>query len=294
MRTMRRTLDGMPRGAPSPLHENNPAGKSAKHSKGNVAKVSEDLARKGTDRMNLEKFRECPICGNKNPDEAAVISEVIDIYRLWCQKCNCAYFSEEVTPSQKYDLEYNLHFYRPGDVAQAVWLSELVRDFCKGNIPAPRILEVGVGNALTMLLLRLRGLPSEGVDIDPVLCEYFGRLYNLTIYPGGIENLDKKMEYDLVYSSHVIEHFANPRLFLKKIRAMLDIPGYLIIYTPDLDLSNERNPNWRHFKTRHPFEHACILSRTSLGYLAAKEGYFLHRFERYAPFGSFLAILSRS
>jgi len=71
----------------------------------------------------------------------------------------------------------------------------------------------------------------------------------------------------------------------------LKYPGYLYLYTPDLDCSNECDPNWHHFKTRHPFEHCTILSQRAIKQLAQSTGFSVISFERIEQYGSFVAVL---
>jgi len=244
--------------------------------------------------MKKEDFSTCPVCGNKNPDTAELISEVMGHHRIHCLVCNCAYINEDIQNPPVYDLQYNLHFFRPGDISKAWIMAQKLDKVCKRHYPQGRILEAGVGNGLTLLFLKAMGYDPDGVDIYEETCDFLKNQFGLTVKPGGFEKMEGIMEYDLIYSSHVIEHCRYPHEFIRTARRLLVPGGTLYLDTPDLDCSNNCDPNWHHFQTRHPLEHLCVLSKLSLEILASRNGFFLSYFEPHPEFGSFQAILVRT
>ena len=237
------------------------------------------------------KYNRCPVCLNDDQNNMKLISRVLDVPRIHCTRCNCAYFGETPKLKPTYDLAYNLHFYRPTDIRQAERMARKVKTLADKKMRSYRILEAGVGNGLTLLFFNLMGIEAEGVEIGFDTVQMLRREFHLNVIHSAFEHITKTNEYNLVYSSHLIEHFSQPREFMITAKRVLRQPGYLFLYTPDLDCSNGRDPKWHHFNTRHPFEHCAILSKKALEVLAWATGFSIIWFERVEEYGSFMALL---
>ena len=237
------------------------------------------------------EIRPCPICGNNEKETLEVKHHIQGIPRIWCKTCNCAYIGSPEYKKPVYDLSYNLHFYRPGDIRKAFFFAMKVIPFLEQRFPAPRLLEAGVGNGLFLALLQMEGLDVEGCDISRDTCEFLKETFNLTVHPCAIEEMKATEQYNLIFSSHLIEHYYDPKVFMVAAKRLLSIPGYIWLYTPDLDRSNSCDPAWHHFQTRQPFEHLCVLSPRAMRYLAWRTGYDIIHIERHEKYDAFEAIL---
>ena len=239
----------------------------------------------------MTKYNRCPVCFNEDDKYIKLINFIQDVPRVHCLKCNCAYWGSSPSKNPLYDLHYNLHFFRPTDVRQAERMARKVQLFIKDKRRVQRILEAGVGNGLTLLFFNLMGLDADGCEIEFDTCQMLKSEFHLNIIHSAFENIRKYKEYDLVYSSHLIEHYIEPRLFMIAAKRVLKEHGYLYLYTPDLDCSKECDPKWHHFKTRHPFEHCTILSQRAIRKLAESTGFSVIKFEQVEEYGSFVAVL---
>ncbi len=236
--------------------------------------------------------RPCPVCDNTNKKLLTLIDDVLGVARIHCVKCNCAFFASKPRFKPVYDLKYNLHFFREGDLLKAKIMAEKVATFAR-SLPQPvSILEAGVGNGFTLANLKIKGLNAEGVDLTPEHCDFLQKYFNIKVCGGGFENMTGSNIYDIIYSSHVIEHFFQPLNFILTAKRLLKNKGYIIIDTPDLDYSNNLDPNWHHFKTRHLWEHQVILSEKAILTLAKRAGLRLAIFEQHRAFNSFQATLT--
>lgn len=237
------------------------------------------------------EIRPCPICGNTEKETRPIVHMVGEFPRVWCKKCNTAYIGKPGYPKPVYNLPYNLHFYRPGDIRKAFFFATKVIPFLEARFPAPRVFEAGVGNGLFLALLQWEGLDAEGCDISQDTCEFLRETFQLKVHPKALEDLGDIGEFNLIFTSHLIEHYWDPTVLLVAAKKHLTHPGYLWIYTPDLDRSNDCDYHWHHFQTRQPFEHLCVLSPRSLRYLAWKTGYDMIHTERHPKYDAFEAIL---
>jgi SAM-dependent methyltransferase len=241
--------------------------------------------------MTPLEIQPCPICGNADPQNTRTLSPVGETVRVFCKFCETVYFAKYTVSPPTYDLKYNMKFFRESDLRKAQIMAPQLAALARSLRATPRILEIGPGNGLTLRELDSLGISAVGVDIDPLLCKYLALNFKVTVFPGGLENFTYEKQFDLIYSSHVIEHWNNPSEFMRLAKNLLLPHSILFIDSPDLAFSNDLDPNWHHFNTRDPFEHACILSQRSLCLLAHKHGFRVLRYAQFEAFGSFQAQL---
>jgi 2-polyprenyl-3-methyl-5-hydroxy-6-metoxy-1,4-benzoquinol methylase len=243
--------------------------------------------------MKKTIYRACPVCRNQDAESVTFICHEKELARLHCERCNCAFFNRFIPKKPKYDYTYNQLFFADSEINKAVVMSHKIVSYAKKMFENPTVFEIGVGNGMTLKRIQNAGIPCEGVDIDKKLCDYLKEKEHITVHAGGLEKLQLKTQFDIVYSSHVIEHFEEPDLFMLKARQLIRGAGFLYIDTPDLDCSNNCDQAWHHFKTRDPWEHACVFSPQALLTLANRHAFTAVTIERAPCFGSFQAILRK-
>lgn len=243
--------------------------------------------------MKKSIYRACPVCRNQDAETVKFICFEKDLLRLYCERCNCAFFNRMVPKKPKYDYKYNLEFFKTSDYDKAKIMSEKIVNFAKKMFDAPTVFEIGVGNGWTLKRIQDTGIPCEGVDVDPIFCRHLEKTEGITVHAGGLEKLQLKIQFDVVYSSHLIEHFEEPDLFMLKARQLVRPGGFLWLDTPDLDCNDGLKPDWHHFKTRDPWEHACVLSPKAMLTLANRHAFTAVTIERTPLYGSFQALLRK-
>jgi SAM-dependent methyltransferase len=95
------------------------------------------------------------------------------------------------------------------------------------------VLDVGCGDGAFLDRIK-EAFPASvtfGVEPDPIAAQVGSRSHN--VFNGFIENFKSDRQYDLIVSSHVIEHLAEPVAFLKELKAYLKPGGKIIIDTPN-------------------------------------------------------------
>jgi 2-polyprenyl-3-methyl-5-hydroxy-6-metoxy-1,4-benzoquinol methylase len=239
-------------------------------------------------------IRPCPVCHSNKFTDFKIINQYFHHVRIFCKKCNTVFFNKLIKHKPEYDYEYNAHFFREGDISKARIMGHKIAMLALDNWAHPNIFEIGVGNGLTLWEIFKHRIPCAGVDIDKKLCDTITNHLNIPVYSGGLENFTTKRKYKIVYSSHVIEHFEDPYIFMKKAFSLLDHDGIIYLDTPDISQNKRLDPAWHHFKTRNPLEHCCILSKKSLAILGGFYGLSIVWFKSFRKYGSFQAILSRS
>lgn len=203
------------------------------------------------------------------------------------------YFDRAVPEKPTYDLKYNKHFFRPGDIRKAGIMAAKLAELTSKNWKKANVLEAGSGNGLTVFLLRAMKINAFGIDLDSHLSVYLMEKFNIPILTAKFQEFNPPTKYNLIYSSHVIEHQEKPLEFFQKAHDILDIKGIFFIDTPDIAYSQQEGPSWRHFNTRNPYEHCCLFAKKTLLAAAERTGFTLENFESYPEYQSMQAILRR-
>ena len=126
-----------------------------------------------------------------------------------------AYFAWQKTGGQKtaiYNRRFFAHFIREGDA----------------------VLDFGCGGGYLLQALSCR--TKTGVDINPA-ARAEARRAGIEVFSDPVELGDRK--FDVIISSHCLEHLANPYDALARLRKLLDKDGKIVLLLPVDDWRNE-------------------------------------------------------
>jgi 2-polyprenyl-3-methyl-5-hydroxy-6-metoxy-1,4-benzoquinol methylase len=138
--------------------------------------------------------------------------------------------------------------------------------------PGARVLEIGCGLGLVAGRLQGFGARVLGVEPDPEQVAYARNRWDLAVLQSRFEEVDLPGEhFDLIVSSHVIEHFPDPLAFLKKARTMTHPGTWLFLETPNI-LAPKVGPR-RVFSLPHNF----YFAPQTLKWLLLKAGWQTQR-----------------
>lgn len=105
------------------------------------------------------------------------------------------------------------------------------------------MLDVGCGDGRFLDLMRVafgNGVETHGIDFDRESVDIAGGAGHQTRV-GAIEDADYDDDFfDVVYISHVIEHLASPRGFLRSAHRLLRDEGIVHAETPNIDCAEAR------------------------------------------------------
>jgi len=90
-----------------------------------------------------------------------------------------------------------------------------------------KIVEIGCGKGL--LLNELKNVPFDvtGIEISKSACKYL-KTKGVNVYNAEFPSFEIDNKYDLVIASHVLEHVENTDEFIKKVKEILKIDGYVL------------------------------------------------------------------
>lgn len=134
--------------------------------------------------------------------------------------------------------------------------------------PEAKVLEIGSGLGVVSAHLQSLGAQVLSVEPDPSQAAFARKHWDLKVLQARFEEVDLAGEhYDLILSSHVIEHFPDPLGFLVKGRALAHPGSSLFLETPNI-MAPKVSPV-RLFSLPHNF----YFSPETLSLLLAKAGW---------------------
>jgi 2-polyprenyl-3-methyl-5-hydroxy-6-metoxy-1,4-benzoquinol methylase len=157
-------------------------------------------------------------------------------------------------------------------------LRRLSEDRSLRNLKAPepgsRILDIGCGNGSFLLNVRDFGWIVEGVEPDEKAASLAVQA-GLFIHKGSLIDVELAKEYyDVITLHHVIEHFHDPGIAIKKCFQILRPGGILWVATPNLNSMGYYifRENWIGLD---PPRHLLLFTKTSLTRIVENAGFII-------------------
>jgi SAM-dependent methyltransferase len=229
--------------------------------------------------------RSCPICGvatnavfrvGTGKDESSMA--------LWYQ-CTCGVIFQSELPSHKvYDIKYQKDYLAAKNIKSlqqhsCYTYAPIIEELTYGRM----MLDVGFNLPYNMEAFDKRGWLTYGIDrntqLEPGGNIYKGDFMTYDFSPNiSKEQLKEltgesevKRTFDLIWMSHVLEHFSDPKAALKRCFDLLSETGVLYISTPDIDFINKQGvQGWGHWKKD---EHYILFSERALNREAERIGF---------------------
>jgi SAM-dependent methyltransferase len=155
---------------------------------------------------------------------------------------------------------------------QARRLAALLRGHLShGRDDVLRVLDIGCGDGYSLTLIKaiFPSAVTHGVEVNPEAAARASGEHR--IFVGDFFSLDLPGPYDLIVSSHVVEHVADPVLFMQRVRELLTPGGIAIIDTPNVDTPLFHMLK-RHWGGVHAPRHWTLFSERTMRDLAERTG----------------------
>ncbi len=249
-----------------------------------------------TARIDVEDCP-CPLCGSRRKGQQLRVRdhEYASTPRqpfslVQCSECGLHYLSPRPSPhevSKIYPPDYaNYHTDTAPDESKKAsrWRVPSVREISnqrqllryrgilqsKARLDlgsAVRILDVGCGDGYSLNLIKqlMPRAVTVGVEFDPEAAARAARHHE--VHVGRFEEVDLAGQFDLILSSHVIEHVADPLAFLRQIAKLLSPGGVVIIDTPNIETPLFRLFG-KHWGGIHAPRHWALFSEGTIRLLA--------------------------
>jgi 2-polyprenyl-3-methyl-5-hydroxy-6-metoxy-1,4-benzoquinol methylase len=135
-----------------------------------------------------------------------------------------------------------------------------------------RFIDVGCATGMLVAHLQSRGWKALGTEVCTASAEYGRTRRGVPILEGTLDQLDLDENYfDLVHSSHVIEHVPEPGDFLKEVFRITKPGGHFICVTPNTASFQARfyRREWRSAIA----DHVHLFSLLNLKALMSRRGF---------------------
>lgn len=111
-------------------------------------------------------------------------------------------------------------------------LQRAVRFVPETNGSQATLLDIGCGNGQFLLRAQELGYQTIGIDFDSKAIKT-ARSLGLNVLEGSLKDIGTQRKFDVITSSHVLEHVTNPLEELHHIFRILQDDGYFYLATPN-------------------------------------------------------------
>jgi 2-polyprenyl-3-methyl-5-hydroxy-6-metoxy-1,4-benzoquinol methylase len=167
--------------------------------------------------------------------------------------------------------------------------------FLSRHVEQPgRLLDIGCGNGRLLYVAKQAGWEVKGVELSAQAAAMVEERLGVEVVTGDFLEVtaagDGTERYEAICLRHVLEHMADSRLVLSRIRALLHPGGRALIEMPNVEALDKRLKRWavRHGLHKRKLAadfvagHCNEFSRRSFEYLLAATGFRLLRWETYS------------
>ncbi len=181
----------------------------------------------------------CPVCGSGSREKHWDLGSFV-FYR--CSGCGLLYqypqpVQEEL--SVRYDDEYFSYEIKNEKIFFDLMLKTLedidFNGLTKDILPSgPSFLDVGCATGMLVAHMNSGGWNGKGVEVCSASAEYGRSKRNADIITGTFEEaVFPESSFDVIHSSHLIEHLTDPGGYVEKAFRLLKPGGFLITTTPN-------------------------------------------------------------
>lgn len=230
----------------------------------------------------------CGICGNTN--SSVPYSNEFTVVE--CMKCK--YGNIDPVPSNEelerlYNSEqyFNTHMHTKYEELNELELKEAIHKegvfhfhyLNKILKQSSTILEIGPGYGLQLKYMANAGYKVKGVETSANAAAFIKDKLGLPVERSSLEEYNDKNTYDILMLNHVLEHFTDLPLAMKKVKLLLKIGGHLYLRVPNHDSYDRRKMGIK-WPAYLPF-HISYFSKKSLKILLAKYNFEIISTEEY-------------
>lgn len=217
----------------------------------------------------------CPLCGS---DKHKKIFDCGDYIFDKCGRCNIV-FQNPRPPQEILIQRYDEDYFKYEIEGEKSFFDLMIKGLDDAGFfitrPGPgcdTFLDIGCAAGILIEHLNRKGWNTTGLEVCRASAEYGIKKRKLNI---KINTLEKEAFPDscfsYIHSSHVIEHIADPRAFVKEIFRILKPSGIVYLVTPNVDGIQAKiyRKNWRLCIA----DHVILFSKKTLKRLLKEEGF---------------------
>lgn len=214
----------------------------------------------------------------------------------WCKVCGAVTailtFAEYEALNPTYDPGPGPSMHSDVELRERLGVEDKISFIARylGDRRQARVIDVGCGAGGYLLAARELGFDAVGVE-PSVAHSTVARALGLDVRTGYFDvRAFAPRSFDLVLTSHVVEHIFNPRDFMSDLATLVRPGGWLVAVTPNADYLAAR---WsgRFWVMLKPVDHVSLLTERAVAQLQLQRFGTL-TFRRSSLHGEFLATLA--
>lgn len=222
------------------------------------------------------KMSNCPLCGAKN--SSVVVCEFEGIRQ--CHECEFIFADPEIEWNTSYEEDFADAARHPTYVKMdgnyvirnEFKLSCLLKKMERYRM-SNRILDIGCSAAFFLKLAEKNGWEARGVEISRFGAEFSNNELGIDVFHGTLDQAGyPDAFFDVVFSSHVFEHIADPSKLLDEIYRVLRPGGAVFTLIP----TQFSSPSYRFWKKLHgdpPPRHVSFYNRKTFTKFMEEAGF---------------------
>ncbi len=226
----------------------------------------------------------CKVCGSKNYTTQVKLVPGSEYFR--CGDCQLVYqYPLPVTPvledlyggkDDKYfkDESRGVDYVKgePWLRATASFYIDLLSGYYDNDLAVANVLDFGCATGVMLDEFKKRGSDVTGIELSKWSCKYAREKFGLTVYNENIFDLDlPESSFDIITTSHVIEHVTDPVAVIKRLGQLLKPGGLMFIAVPNVD-SLGRSIFGKHWHYYLPDEHLYLFNERSINRAVVSAG----------------------
>jgi SAM-dependent methyltransferase len=190
-----------------------------------------------------ERALSCPACGTPVTDIAYVYDTGKETSHFFqCSDCTFLFARPVFIPeldSRQMDGIDNAELFN-SRLLKSIYINYFIKKEvralrrAKGEGPL-RLLDIGCGTGWTTRVYADHGFEVTGLEPSRIRADYAQENYRIEVACDYIENAEFNQEFDVVVLRHIIEHFADPGMVLRKIRGFLKKDGVVLVVVPNIN-----------------------------------------------------------
>jgi len=234
----------------------------------------------------------CMACGEEKINKYGLNSNKLPV--LYCKSCSLTFIQQEPISNNQlrnryqegdfwddanYDLQkmHDSNFTDEQGKHFALNWSSMFEYSKKYILKNQKILEIGVGTGVHMIMFDKHGYDITGIEPDKRNTLLINKkLIDGNCINGFVEDQNFQNKFDVIWLYHVVEHISNPKNLIEYCDKFLKNKGLIIIAVPDCD-----NPNSLKDSIDNP-DHLWHFSKNSLKKLFSKMNYKIEKLDSMA------------
>ncbi len=215
-------------------------------------------------------MRNCPNC---NSGEYTIYLMEGDFKIVKCSNCSLVYLLNIPDESEIYEDYYKIEFAKEDysqksrfpHLSEIYTINEQRLPYLKKIKSNSSILDIGCGTGLFLHTAEKHGYNVSGIDVSQTALAFAKESFKLNVSDEKVEDLiSQNKKYDFVTLWHVLEHFANPKEELSKIKQLLNPDGILLIEVPNLNSLKFKLAKNKWKGGNHPLYHRSFFTADTL------------------------------